>query len=106
MPTLGKSVWGSKGLGFDVVQDIQASLEGLSESQSEIVDSDYDSRSYSKKLIVEGTPVVFTYNSSLPGYGTIRWTKRGSGNQVITDAVLASAYRYDISEAKVLKALK
>ncbi len=105
MPTLGKSVWGGKGKGFDIVQDIQLMLEQETGQDVEHTESDYERRSYTNKLVVSGTPVTFTYNSSMPGYGTLRWNKSGGGHQKIVDAVLAASSRYDIPQDRILKAV-
>ena len=104
MVILGKKVLGS-GTSFEITEEVESILtnEGYSQEQ---VDSNYERRSYSNRVVVEGTTVTFTYNSSIPGYGTIRWSKgQGSGHQKIVDAVVLGAEKFGISSERILRNL-
>ena len=106
MPILGQKVWGRSGVAFDIANELRWHLIDDLDTPED-ADFDYDRRTVESKFIYKGTPITITTNSSLPGYGTIRWDKsKGSANTELSNIVLGIANRHDISEDKVIRALK
>jgi len=91
MPTLGKKFWGSGGKSFDAVEALEGILENKAKKFAKEVTSDFNRRSYTRELDVEGTKVKFSYCSSWPGFGTVRWEGR---NKTIESAVGAVAEQF------------
>ena len=52
--------------------------------------ADYCSRRYERVLVIDGVEVTFAYNSSIPGYGTVRWKGECEAAQEAVDEVRAS----------------
>jgi len=102
VPTLGKKFWGHGGRSFDATEDVELLLCDSLGICSRRLASSYESRSYSRILDVKGIPITFTYCSSLPGFGTIRWKGK---SPIIEDTVRAIATTYG-REDKLPKSLR
>ena len=90
MPTHGKKFWGNGGVSFDAVERVEALLEERTGMRAREVYADYSSRSYERVLVIDGVEVTFAYNSSWPGYGTVRWKGECEAAQEAVDEVRAS----------------
>ena len=96
MPVIGKAVVGGGGKGFDLAERVEETLRKKGHLIQRLK-ADVRRRSYTHAVKVGATTITLTYNSTLPGYATMRYPLGKVGGDVISRVILIEARKVGLS---------